>query len=158
MHGWPSSQSKSNVSAMEYYIAYPTYGPGSYSNFQKILFMSHFFLQLNAVKVSDESRTTLQQFWKDYNIYKGIKNSDFAWCEFTVVTMNVFWKNLYLQFFHDFENFEKFWNFSDFSWIWGHGWGIQRYHQQLTDLQWVAGSRSGRGPLHWTLCWATQGA
>ena len=59
-----------------------------------------------AINVSDESRTTLQQFWKDCNIYKGTKNSDFAWCEFTVVTMNVFWKNLYLQFFHDFHGFE----------------------------------------------------
>ena len=28
------------------------------------------------VKVSDESGTTSQQFWKDYNIYKATKNID----------------------------------------------------------------------------------
>ena len=29
-----------------------------------------------AVKVTDESGTTLRQFWKDYNIYKATKNID----------------------------------------------------------------------------------
>ena len=56
--------------------------------------------------MSDESRATWQQFWEDYNIYKAIKNSDFSWREFTIVTMNGVWKNLYLQFFHNFHGFE----------------------------------------------------
>ena len=57
--------------------------------------------------MSDESGTTLQQFWKDYNIYKAIKNIDFAWCEVTAVTMNGAWKNLCPQFVHNFRGFEK---------------------------------------------------
>ncbi|TEA28738.1 hypothetical protein DBR06_SOUSAS23710005, partial [Sousa chinensis] len=51
-------------------------------------------LFVKTVKVSDESGITLQQFWKDYNIYKAIKNTDFAWCEVRVITMNGLWKNL----------------------------------------------------------------
>ena len=57
--------------------------------------------------MSDESGTTLQQFWKDYNIYKAIKNIDFAWSEVTAITMNGVWKNLCLQFVHDFRGFKK---------------------------------------------------
>ena len=71
----------------------------------KKYYLCHTFCQ--AVKVSDESGTTLQQFWKDYNIYKAIRNIDFAWCEVTAITMNGIWKNLCPQFLHDFHGFEK---------------------------------------------------
>ena len=57
--------------------------------------------------MSDESGTTLQQFWQDNNIYKAIKNIDFAWREVTAVTMNGVWKKLCPQFVHDFGGFEK---------------------------------------------------
>ena len=49
----------------------------------------------------------MQQFCDDYNIYKATKNMDFSWCEVTAVTMNGVWKNLCLQFVHDFHGFEK---------------------------------------------------
>ena len=49
----------------------------------------------------------MQQFWKDYNIYKAIKNIDFAWCEVRAITMNGVWKNLCLQFVQDLCGFEK---------------------------------------------------
>ena len=39
-HGQLSSQRQRRASATEYYVAHPTYGPGSYSNFQEILFSS----------------------------------------------------------------------------------------------------------------------
>ena len=71
----------------------------------KKYYLCHTFCQ--AVKASGESGTTLQQFWKDYNIYKAIKNIDFAWREVTAVTMNGVWKNLCPQFVHDFHGFEK---------------------------------------------------
>ena len=71
----------------------------------KKYYLCHTFRQL--VKMSDESGTTLQQFWKDYNIYKAIKNIDFAWSEVTAITMNGVWKNLCLQFVHDFRGFKK---------------------------------------------------
>ena len=67
--------------------------------------LHHTFCQ--AVKASDESGTTLQQLWKDYNIYKAIKNIDFAWREVTVITMNGIWKNIWPQFVHDYHGFEK---------------------------------------------------
>ena len=41
------------------------------------------------------------------NIYKAIKNIDFAWHEVIAVTMNGVWKNLCLQFVHNFCGFEK---------------------------------------------------
>ena len=49
----------------------------------------------------------LWQFGKDYNIYKAIKNIDFAWREVMAVTMNGVWKKLCPQFVHDFRVFEK---------------------------------------------------
>ena len=49
----------------------------------------------------------MRQFWKDYNIYKAIKNIDFAWREVTAGTMNGVWKNLCPQFVHDFREIEK---------------------------------------------------
>ena len=49
----------------------------------------------------------LWQFGKDYNIYKAIKNIDFAWREVMVITKNGDWKNLCLQFVHNFRGFEK---------------------------------------------------
>ena len=41
IHGRLSSQCQSSACATEYSVA-PTYGPGSYSDFQEILFTSHF--------------------------------------------------------------------------------------------------------------------
>ena len=41
----------------------------------KKYYLHHTFRQ--AVKVSDESGTALQQFWKDYNIYNAIKSLTF---------------------------------------------------------------------------------
>ena len=49
----------------------------------------------------------MRQFWKDYNIYEAIKNIDFAWCEVMDITTNEVWKNLCLQFVHDFHGFKK---------------------------------------------------
>ena len=60
-----------------------------------------------AVKANDKSGTILQKFWKNYNVYKTIKNIGFAWCEDTAITILGVWKNLYLQFIHDFCGFEK---------------------------------------------------
>ena len=77
---------------------------GVISTFKKY-YLRHTFRQ--AVKASDESGTTLRQFWKDYNIYKAIKNIDFAWREVTAGTMNGVWKNLCPQFVHDFREIEK---------------------------------------------------
>ena len=71
----------------------------------KKYYLCHAFCQ--AIKVSDKSGTTLWQFWKDYNIYKAIKNIDFAWREVTAVTVNGVWKNVCLQFVHDLRGFEK---------------------------------------------------
>ena len=82
---WLSSQCQSSASATEYYIVHPTYGLGNYSGFQEILFISHFF---QAVDASDKSGTTLQQFWKNYNIYKAIKNIDFSWHEIVIIIIN----------------------------------------------------------------------
>ncbi|XP_057575413.1 tigger transposable element-derived protein 1-like isoform X2 [Hippopotamus amphibius kiboko] len=77
---------------------------GVIATFKKY-YLRHTFRQ--AVKASDESGTTLRQFWKDYDIYKAIKNIDFAWREVTAVTMNGVWKNLCPQFVHDFRGLEK---------------------------------------------------
>ena len=71
----------------------------------KKYYLHHTFCQ--AVKVSDKSGTTSQQFWKDYSIYKVVKKFDFAWPEVMAITMNGVWKNLYLQFVHNFCGFEK---------------------------------------------------
>ena len=49
----------------------------------------------------------MQQFWKNYNIYKTIKNIGFAWCEVTAITILGVWKYLYPQFIHDFCGFQK---------------------------------------------------
>ena len=38
---------------------------------------------------------------------QGHKNTDFAWRKVTAITMNGVWKNLCLQFVHDFLGFEK---------------------------------------------------
>ena len=57
--------------------------------------------------MSDESGTILQQFWKDYSIYKAIKNIDFAWREVMAVTRNGVWKKLCPKFVHDFRGSEK---------------------------------------------------
>ena len=59
------------------------------------------------MKANDKSGTILQKFWKNYNVYKTIKNTGFAWCEDTAITILGIWKNLYLQFIHDFCGFEK---------------------------------------------------
>ena len=48
---------------------------GVIATFKKY-YLHHSFCQ--AIKASDESETILWQFWKDYNIYKAIKNMDFA--------------------------------------------------------------------------------
>ena len=77
---------------------------GVIATFKKY-YLCHTFRQ--AVKASDESGTILQQFWKDCDIYKTIKNIDFAWGEVTAITMNGVWKNLCQQFVHDFRGFEK---------------------------------------------------
>ena len=58
----------------------------------KKYYLCHTFCQ--AVKASDESGTALGQFWKDYNIYKAIKNIDIAWHEVMAITMNGVWKVL----------------------------------------------------------------
>ena len=71
----------------------------------KKYYLCHTFHQ--AGKVSDKSGTTLQQFWKDYNIYKATKNIDFACREVAALAMNGVWKNLFPQFVHDFHGFEK---------------------------------------------------
>ena len=71
----------------------------------KKYYLRHTFCQ--AVKASDESGTTLRQLWKDCNIYKAIKNIDFAWREVMAVTMNGVWKNLCPEFVHNFRGFEK---------------------------------------------------
>ena len=77
---------------------------GVIATFKKY-YLRHTFRQ--EVKASDESGTTLRQFGEDYNIYKTIKNIDFAWREVTAITMNGVWKNLCPQFVHDFRGFEK---------------------------------------------------
>ena len=71
----------------------------------KKYYLHHTFCQV--VKMSDGSETALWKFWKDYNIYKAIKNIDFAWREVMVITKNGDWKNLCLQFVHNFRGFEK---------------------------------------------------
>ena len=57
----------------------------------KKYYLCHTFCQ--AVKASDESGATLGQFWKDYNIYKSIKNVDIAWHEVMAIHNEV-WKEL----------------------------------------------------------------
>ena len=49
----------------------------------------------------------MQQFWKDSNTYKSIKNTEFAWCEVTAITMNGAWNNFCPQLIHNFHGFEK---------------------------------------------------
>ena len=71
----------------------------------KKYYLCHTFHQ--AVKASDESGAALWQFWKHYNIYKAIKNIDFAWHEVTAVSTNGVWKNMCMQFVHNFPGFEK---------------------------------------------------
>nr|XP_033696891.1 tigger transposable element-derived protein 1-like [Tursiops truncatus] len=77
---------------------------GVIATFKKY-YLCHTFRQ--EVKASDKSGTTLQTFWKDYNIYKAIKNIDFAWHEVTAITMNGVWKNFCLRLVHNFCGFEK---------------------------------------------------
>ena len=68
-------------------------------------YLCHTFHQ--SVKVSDRSGIALQQFWKDCNIYKAIKNIGFAWCEVMAITMTGVCKNLCLQLVHEFQGFAK---------------------------------------------------
>ena len=68
-------------------------------------YLCHTFHQ--AVKATDESGTTLQQFWKDSNTYKSIKNTEFPWCEVMAITMTGVCKNLCLQLVHEFQGFAK---------------------------------------------------
>ena len=42
VHGQLSSHHQSSSSSTKYYLTHQTYRPGSYSNFQEILFTSHF--------------------------------------------------------------------------------------------------------------------
>ncbi|KAB0368760.1 hypothetical protein FD755_019794 [Muntiacus reevesi] len=69
-------------------------------------YLYHSFFH-QAVKANGKSGTILQQFWKNYNIYKTIKDIGFAWCEVIAITILGVWKNLYPQFVHDFCGFEK---------------------------------------------------
>ena len=71
----------------------------------KKYYLCHSFHQ--AVKARDESGTVLQQFWKDYNIYKATNPIDFARPEVSAVIMNGVWKNLFPPFVDDFHGFEK---------------------------------------------------
>ena len=73
VHGRLSCQRQSSASAIKYYVS--QHGPGTYSDFQNY-YLCYTFCQ--AVKESDESGTVLQQFWKDYNIYKAINTIDCA--------------------------------------------------------------------------------
>ena len=68
-------------------------------------YLCHTFHQ--AVKATDESGTTLQQFWKDSNTYKSIKNTEFPWCEVMAITMNGAWNNLCPKLIHNFRGLEK---------------------------------------------------
>jgi hypothetical protein len=61
-----------------------------------------------AVKATEgESGITLRQFWKEYNIYKAVKNIDASWRELTTTNINAVWKKLCPQFVHNFQGFEE---------------------------------------------------
>ncbi|OWK10051.1 hypothetical protein Celaphus_00005428, partial [Cervus elaphus hippelaphus] len=52
--------------------------------------------------------TTSNLRWDDYNIHKAIKkNTDFAWCEVTAVTMNGAWKDLCCSLFMIFVDLRR---------------------------------------------------
>ena len=68
-------------------------------------YLCHTFHQ--SVKVSDRSGIALQQFWKDCNIYKAIKNIGFPWSEVMAITMTGVCKNLCPQLVHEFHGYAK---------------------------------------------------
>ncbi|KAK1341398.1 hypothetical protein QTO34_017804 [Cnephaeus nilssonii] len=47
------------------------------------------------------------QFWKDYNIYDGIKNLVWTWGNVTKKCMNDIWKKTLKRFYHNFKEFAK---------------------------------------------------
>ena len=106
IQGRLSSQCQSSASAIKYYVAHPTYGPGSYTaETFKIYYTCHTFHQ--AVKATDESGTTLQQFWKDSNTYKSIKTLSLLGVKLWPSPRNGAWNNLCLQLSHNFRGLEK---------------------------------------------------
>ncbi|KAK3875862.1 hypothetical protein Pcinc_019292 [Petrolisthes cinctipes] len=60
-----------------------------------------------AVKaVEGENGVTFNEFWKQYNIYKAIKNIDAAWRELKSINVNGVWKNLIPHITNDFYRHE----------------------------------------------------
>ncbi|KFD60475.1 hypothetical protein M514_27355, partial [Trichuris suis] len=47
-----------------------------------------------AVRATEDGKTTLTVFWKKYSIYKAVRNVGSAWEEISPSTMNRVWKNL----------------------------------------------------------------
>ena len=104
IHGWLSPQHQSSASAPEYYITPPAQGPGMIVTFKKY-YLRHTFCQ--AIKASDESETTSQQFWKDNNIYKAIKTLTLLGMKLQPLPWRDSKEQLYLKFVHDFWGFKK---------------------------------------------------
>nr|KAF6492420.1 hypothetical protein HJG59_009623 [Molossus molossus] len=52
-------------------------------------------------------RKTLILFWKDYNIYDCMKNTDSSWGDVTKEGMNGLWKTTLKRFIHDFKEIAK---------------------------------------------------
>lgn len=62
----------------------------------------------HAVKETEEENgVTLREFWKNYNIYKAIKNFDVSWHEIKTTNMNGAWMKLCPQFTNDFKRFSE---------------------------------------------------
>ncbi|XP_015448017.1 zinc finger protein 28 homolog isoform X3 [Pteropus alecto] len=72
----------------------------------KAYYLRRTFAQAIAA-VEEDTKKTLMQFWKDYNIYDCIKNLAWAWGDVTKECMNSIWKNTLKRFVHDFKGFAK---------------------------------------------------
>jgi hypothetical protein len=59
------------------------------------------------VATEEDTKKTLMQFWKDYNVYDCIQKLPWAWSDVTKECMIGIWKNTLKRFGHDGKGFSK---------------------------------------------------
>lgn len=57
------------------------------------------------IHATDEQEISVREYWKSYNIKKGLDNIAAAWGEVSAVTMNAVWRKLWPEVVHDFCGF-----------------------------------------------------
>lgn len=60
-----------------------------------------------AVRATENGKKTLREFWKDFNIYKAVKNIGESWEEITESNMNGVWENVCPSFISYFKGFDE---------------------------------------------------